>query len=62
MATGGVTWVVIVTVDGALARPSLTINCAMYVPDLSATNVGETVLAPVSAAVLPAGRAVSVHA
>src|SRR5713226_2858704 len=39
-----------------LALPSFTTNCTLYVPNLSTTKVGETVLAPVRVAVLPAGR------
>src|ERR1700736_6706807 len=63
LATGFTHDVEIVTVEGALlATPSFTINCAIYEPALSATKVGETVLAPVNVAVLPAGRAVSVQA
>src|ERR1700736_3804072 len=62
LATGFTHDVEIMTVDGALlATPSFTINCAIYVPALSATKVGETALAPVNVAMLPAGR-VSVQA
>src|SRR5277367_6440762 len=47
---------VIVTVCGRLARnPSFTINCATYTPATSATNVGDTVVAACSFALLPVG-------
>src|SRR5436305_1862141 len=48
---------VIVTVAGLLfENPLFTISCTTYIPATSATNVGETVLAPESVAVLPGGR------
>ena len=48
------------TVTGALLEnASLTINCATYVPARSATNVGDTVVAPASTAALPAGFVIS---
>ena len=48
---------VIVTVTGTLLlKKSLTINWTTYVPNTSATNVGATLVGPVSNAVLPAGR------
>jgi hypothetical protein len=44
------------TVAGMLlANWSLTISCATYVPAISGTNVGNSVFAPASVAVLPAG-------
>jgi hypothetical protein len=47
---------VIVTVIGALLRiPLLTISCAMYVPGMSAINVGETEDGDAIDAVLPCG-------
>src|SRR3954451_21205192 len=54
---------VIVTVAGLLAvTPLFTVNCATYVPDASATKVGDTVLDPESVALLPLGRIVNDHA
>ena len=48
---------VIVTVTGTLLlKKSLTISWTTYVPSTSATNVGDTLVGPVSNAVLPAGR------
>ncbi len=59
MATGGELPVLITTVSAAeLTVPSLTINCAMYWPDRSATKVGMTALGLESAALLPAGLVV----
>ena len=60
MATGGVFPVVMVTVEGALLPwPSLTISCAVYVPFLSATKVGLTMVALLNAAaaLIVAGKA-----
>src|SRR5579884_1753482 len=51
---------VIITVAGALLTyPSLTINCATYVPGTSATKMGDTVVAPLNVALLPEGLLVS---
>src|ERR1017187_437521 len=63
LATGATIPVLIVTVDGTLLNaPSFTINCATQVASgLSATNVGVTVLAPVSIAALPEGMVISVQ-
>src|ERR1035441_8676763 len=59
-ASGGL--VVIWTVAGALAVfPSLTINCATYVPGRSAVNVGLTALAGLGTAVLPRGTPIRLH-
>jgi hypothetical protein len=50
----------IVTVAGSLLmKPLFTMSCTTYIPATSATNVGDTVLAPESVAVLPAGRVVN---
>jgi hypothetical protein len=47
---------VIATVWGVLSWTlSFTINCATYIPATSATKVGDTVLAPIRTALLPAG-------
>jgi len=53
----GVLVAVMVVVTGMLLwYPSLTINCATYMPATSATKLGDTVLAPESVAELPVGR------
>ena len=52
-----------VTVAGALfTLPSLTINCATYVPGLSAVKAGFTVVVLLSIAVLPTGTLLAGHA
>ena len=55
LAIGGcVVFVVIVTVAAGLLRiPSLTINCATYVPAASTVKVGLTILALLRTALLP---------
>ena len=46
----------IITVTGILsAKPSLTINCAIYWPERSAVKVGEDMPVSVNEARLPAG-------
>src|SRR5439155_3100739 len=56
---GGGAVAVTVTVTGALSRvPSLTMSWATYVPALSTTNVGCTVVGSDSVAALPAGTTV----
>jgi len=53
----GVFATVMVTVTGKLFwYPSLTINCATYMPTASGTKVGDTVMAPDNVAELPFGR------
>ena len=53
---GGRRLVAIVTVDGGLSTlPSLTTNCATYVPARSAVKVGSTTFWRLRWAVLPAG-------
>src|ERR1035438_4082507 len=59
-ASGGL--VVVWTVAGALSTfPSLTINCATYVPGRSAVNMGLTVLAALKTALLPLGTPIRLH-
>ena len=59
-ASGGL--VVIWTVAGALsAFPSLTINCATYVPGRSAVNVGPTAVGLLKTAELPLGTPIRLH-
>ncbi len=61
-ATGRVLLVLMTTVSAALStKPSLTMSCATKSPARSAVNCGVAVVAPLSAAVEPAGRVSSVH-
>ena len=59
---GGGTVTVTSAVFGSLSTiPSLTINCPTYVPAISGTKLGCTVVSPAKVAALPEGKVVRAH-